>query len=120
MTDSLRIALESHRRIMTEVSKATCNETTTEVSTLIEPDHRPSIMEQNRQRRFELYRQVTGLLHAGVSQSDAARQLDISLRTVQRWARVVPSRNERRATIPILSSLMTTILISGYVKAVTT
>ncbi len=97
MTDSLRIALESHRRIMTEVSKATCNETTTEVSTLIEADHRPSIMEQNRQRRFELYRQVTGLLHAGVSQSDAARQLDMSLRTVQRWARVgaFPERTPR-------------------------
>jgi transposase len=41
MTDSLRIALESHRRIMTEVGKATCNEATTDVSTLTELDHRP-------------------------------------------------------------------------------
>ena len=72
---------------MTEVGKASSTEATAEVSAPTEPDHRPSIKEQNRQRRYDLYRQVRGLLDAGVSQSDIARQLDISLRTVQRWVR---------------------------------
>jgi transposase len=97
MSEALRIALESHRRVMTEVSKASSNETTTEVSNLTEPDHRPSIKKQTRQRRYDLYRQVRGLLDASVSQSDVARQLDISLRTVQRWVRVgaFPERTPR-------------------------
>ena len=97
MSEALRSALESHRRTMTEVSKGSSNEAAAEVPTLPGPSHRPSIKEQNRQRRYDLYLQVRDLLDAGISQSDVARQLDVSLRTVQRWIRagVFPERTPR-------------------------
>jgi transposase len=68
MSEALRSALESHRRTMTEVSKAVSNEAAAEVPTLPGPSHHPSIKEQNRQRRYDLYRQARGLLDGGVSQ----------------------------------------------------
>ena len=53
MSEALRNALETHRHTMREVSKASSNEATTEVSTLTKLDHRSSIKEQNRQRRYD-------------------------------------------------------------------
>ena len=54
--------------------------------------------QRNRERRHGLYKQVKVLVDGGMSQSDAARQLGISLRTVQRWLRagVFAERAPRR------------------------
>jgi hypothetical protein len=53
--------------------------------------------QKKRERRQDLYEQMKAMMDGGVSQSDAARQLGISLRTVQRWiqAGVFPERTTR-------------------------
>jgi hypothetical protein len=61
------------------------------------PSSTLSAKQQNRQRRYSLYKEMKALADGGTSQSDIARQLDLSLRTVQRWtgAGVFPERTQR-------------------------
>jgi hypothetical protein len=52
---------------------------------------------QKREHRLAIYQELTGLLAAGTTQSEAARQLGLGLRTVQRWLAcgVFPERKHR-------------------------
>jgi transposase len=99
LRDALRTALEPHRRVMTQAAKACqaldSREPLTTDQNMATPT--PTAIQKNRQRRQGLYQQVRALVDGGVSQSDIARQLDISLRTVQRWiqAGVFPERTAR-------------------------
>jgi hypothetical protein len=90
---------EPHRRVMTQAARV-C-----QAVDLRAPLSTDQVMatpastakERNRERRHGLYKQVEVLVDGGMSQSDAARRLGISLRTVQRWiqAGVFPERTPR-------------------------
>jgi transposase len=100
LSEALRNALEPHRRIMTQAARTVQSSKSSEtldphwVSTTVDA---LSIQNKSRDRRQRLYQQMTTLMESGVSQSDIARQLDVSLRTVQRWIRVgvFPERSPR-------------------------
>jgi transposase len=99
LSDALRTALEPHRRVMTQAARASqdadLREPLTTDQVMAIPT--PTAKQRNRERRHGLYQQVKVLVDGGMSQSDAARQLGISLRTVQRWiqAGVFPERTPR-------------------------
>jgi transposase len=101
LSEALRNALEPHRRMMTQAAKASRGSETTAIlnaaATPAAPTEALSVQQKNRQRRHSLYEQMRSLTDSGVSQSDIARRLDISLRTVQRWIRVgaFPERTPR-------------------------
>ena len=101
LSEALRNALEPHRRIMAQTAKslqsskvlATLNPHTVSVT----PANILPIKNKSRDRRLALYEQIRALMDNGVSQSDIARQINISLRTVQRWVKVeaFPERSPR-------------------------
>jgi len=99
LTEALRTALEPHRRVMTQAATASqavgSREPLTTDQVMATPT--PTAKQRNRERRHGLYKQVKVLVDGGMSQSDAARQLGISLRTLQRWiqAGVFPERTPR-------------------------
>src|SRR5260370_2770238 len=86
---------------MTQAAKTSrsnqASKSLTALTTPAAPTPALSIQQKNRQRRHSLYEQMRILADSGVSQSDIARQLDISLRTVQRWIRAgaFPERTPR-------------------------
>jgi len=95
LSEALRTALEPHHRLLQQAARVSAQPFASPAPPrLIEPLSRP---QQNRERRYSLYQQMRALADAGVSQSDIARQVDISLRTVQRWTRaaVFPERTPR-------------------------
>jgi len=93
LTEALRTALEPHRRVMTQAAIASqavdLREPLTTDQVIATPA--PTAKQRNRERRHGLYKQVKVLVDGGMSQSDAARQLGISLRTVQRGMHPWPS-----------------------------
>jgi len=93
LTEALRTALEPHRRVMTQAAIASqavdLREPLTTDQVIATPA--PTAKQRNRERRHSLYKQVKVLVDGGMSQSDAARQLGISLRTVQRGMHPWPS-----------------------------
>jgi transposase len=99
LSEALRIALEPHRRILAQAAQ------TSQLPDLTEPVPAPQLSaapaitmkQKNRERRHTLYQQVKTLVESGMSQSDVTRQLDVSLRTVQRWtqAGTFPERTPR-------------------------
>ncbi len=99
LSEALRTALEPHRRVMTQAARACqavdLREPLTTDQVMATPA--PTAKDRNRKRRHGSYQQVELLIDGGMSQSDAARQLGISLRTVQRWmqAGVFPERTPR-------------------------
>ena len=97
LSDALRNALEPHHRLLRQAAKDSVQ---IPFVSAIPPIHveTPSMTQRNRERRHDLYKQLRVLAAAGTSQSDIARQLDISLRTVQRWmhAGAFPERTVRR------------------------
>ena len=96
LSEALRTALEPHRRILAQTSQ---------LPDLTDPVPAPQLSaapptatkQKNRERRHTLYQQVKALVESGMSQSDVTRQLDVSLRTVQRWtqAGTFPERTPR-------------------------
>jgi hypothetical protein len=94
LSDALRTALEPHRRVMTQAARASQD---VDVREQVMATPTPTAKQRNRERRHGLYKQVKALVDGGMSQSDAARQLEISLRTVQRWiqAGVFPEKTPR-------------------------
>jgi len=100
LSEALRTALEPHRRVMTQAARACMALDLEERLTPAQVAATPTltVKEKNRERRHHLYKQVKAMIDGGVSQTDAARQLGISLRTVQRWilAGVFPERTPRR------------------------
>jgi len=100
LSDALRTALEPHRSVMTQAARACRALDLEERLTTAQIAATPNLTakEKNRERRQRLYEQVKTLLDSGVSQSDVARQLDISLRSIQRWiqAGAFPERTPRR------------------------
>jgi transposase len=100
LSEALRTALEPHRQVMTQAAKASQALDSREPLTTVEVPATATLTakQKNRQRRHGLYEQMRALVDGGVDQSDVARQLDISLRTVQRWiqAGAFPERTPRR------------------------
>ncbi len=99
LSEALRTALEPHRRVMTQAARA-CHAVDLREQLMTDQvmsTPTSTAKQRNRERRHHLYKQVKALIDGGVSQSDAARQLGISLRTVQRWiqAGVFPERTPR-------------------------
>jgi transposase len=101
LSEALRNALEPHRRTMMQAAKAiqqnSSIETLNPVVVPADPIETLTIKQKKRQRRHKLYEEMRSLMEGGVSQSDIARQLDLSLRTVQRWVRAgaFPERTPR-------------------------
>jgi len=101
LSEALRNALEPHRRIMTQAARAIQNrnllETLDPHGVSLTTADTLSTRNESRERRQRLYQRMRALMESGVSQSDIARQLDLSLRTVQRWIRigVFPERSPR-------------------------
>ena len=101
LSEALRNALEPHRRIMTQAARAIRSSKSSETfdahGVSLTTADTLSIKDKARDRRQRLYQQMRALMESGVSQSDIARQLDLSLRTVQRWIRVgvFPERSPR-------------------------
>jgi transposase len=99
LSEALRTALEPHRRILAQAAQ------TSQLPDLTEPVPAPQLSaapaitskQKNRERRHTLYQQVKALVESGMSQSDVTRQLDVSLRTVQRWTQAgsFPERTPR-------------------------
>jgi transposase len=101
LSEALRNALEPHRRVMTQAAKTVQGSKPTAT---LDPDAAPatpsdtlSVRNRSRERRLGLYQEMRALLDNGVSQSDIARKLPISLQTVQRWIRAgtFPERSPR-------------------------
>jgi DNA-binding transcriptional regulator YiaG len=97
LSDALRTALEPLRRVMTQAARASQDVDLREPLTTAQVPATPTAQQKNRELRHGLYDQVKALVDGGMSQSDIARQLHISLRTVQRWiqAGVFPERTPR-------------------------
>jgi transposase len=91
LSEALRNALEPHRRTMMQAAKAIQRSSSLEILNPVavpaDPVQTFAVKHEKRQRRHDLYEQMRALMENGVSQSDIARQLDLSLRTVQRWNR---------------------------------
>jgi transposase len=100
LSEALRVALEPHRRVMTEAARVSQGLGSREPLQTAHVPTPPTLTTQqkNRERRHGLYKQVRSLIEDGMSQSEAARQLNVSLRTVQRWTQpgVFPERTPRR------------------------
>jgi transposase len=99
LSEALRTALEPHRRDMTQAAAASQGPHLKE-SFPAQATASPTLTteQKNRERRYDLYEQLRSLVDGGMSQSNAARELNISLRTVQRWIQsgVFPERTPRR------------------------
>ena len=98
LSEALRSALEPHRGIMAQAAQSQLLDSTEPVTTLqVSASPSRTTKQKNRERRYGLHQQVKDLIEVGVNQSDVARRLDISLRTVQRWvqAGVFPERTPR-------------------------
>ncbi|WP_041598239.1 transposase [Granulicella tundricola] len=86
LSEALRSTLEPHRRVMAQAAQSQPFDSTEPVTTLqVSASPSRTTKQKNRERRYGLYQQVKDLIEVGVNQSDVARQLDISLRTMQRW-----------------------------------
>ena len=102
LSEALRNALEPHRRTMLQAAKAVQQssfvETLNPVVVPADPVETLTVRHEKRHRRHGLYEQMRALVKSGVSQSDAARQLGLSLRTVQWWIRAgaFPERAPRQ------------------------
>uniref|UniRef100_UPI001BD58310 helix-turn-helix domain-containing protein n=1 Tax=Granulicella sp. dw_53 TaxID=2719792 RepID=UPI001BD58310 len=101
LSEALRNALEPHRRTMLQAAKVAQQngffETLNPVVVPADPVETLTVSHEKRHRRHDLYEQMRALVESGVSQSDVARQLGLSLRTVQRWiqAGAFPERTPR-------------------------
>jgi transposase len=101
LSDALRNALEPHRRTMTQAARA--SRSPEPISRASSPTSAPAITQalstkqRNRERRHSLYGDMRRLAAEGATQTKIARQLDLSIRTVQRWIRagVFPERTAR-------------------------
>ena len=96
MSEALRTALEPHHRVLKQAAQGSIQGFIASAPPPL-PSSTLSAKQQNRQRRYSLYEEMKALADGGTSQSDIARQLDLNLRTVQRWTRagVFPERTPR-------------------------
>ena len=101
LSEALRRALEPHssllRQAATEIQKLARTPASTAAELTVAFPHEASDRKRNRARRHRLYEQMKSLADAGVTHTEIARQLELSLRTVQRWTAVgsFPERTER-------------------------
>jgi transposase len=100
LLETLVRSLERHRHTMTEVARQMARKNTApsvsgERGAVLTAAAQRTI--QKREHRLAIYQELTGLLAAGITQSEAARQLGLGLRTVQRWLAcgVFPERKHR-------------------------
>ena len=101
LCEALRRALEPHspllRQVATEIQKLARSGVSTAAGLPSAFPYQESGSKQNRARRYSLYKQMKSLANAGVTHTEIARQLEVSLRTVQRWtaAGTFPERTAR-------------------------
>ena len=98
LVETLGRSLERHRPTIVEVAKRV-NHKCAAPPSLAEERATQAVQRtrQNRERRLALYQEFRSLVDAGMSCSQASRQLGIPLRTVQRWVvcGVFPERKHR-------------------------
>lgn len=100
LLETLMRSLERHRHTMTEVARQIVPESAA-ASSVEEYDPASTAAaqrtQQKREHRLRIYQDLMRMLEAGTSQSEASRQLGVSLRTVQRWLSygVFPERKHR-------------------------
>ena len=101
LSEALRRALEPHstllRQAATKIQHVARTGVTTAAALPSAITHEASGREHNRAWRYSLYKQMKSLADAGVTHTEIARQLGVSLRTVQRWtaAGSFPERTAR-------------------------
>jgi transposase len=101
LSEALRRALEPHSPLLRYVARRIQKDGSAGISAAAALpsalSHATSATQQNRTRRYGLYKEMKALADAGVSQTEIARQLELSLRTVQRWiaAGTFPERTAR-------------------------
>ena len=101
LMDTLLRSLERHRRTVRDARDRLEAAPGTQLSRSDDPEDTQTLAsqrtQQNRNRRLELYQQMTELIARGKSQSEAAASVGLSLRTVQRWITtgVFPERKHR-------------------------
>lgn len=101
LSEALRRALEPHSPLLRRTAWSMQNTVDAEPCPPAEPtsflSHAASARERNRARRLRLYKEMKTLADAGLNHNNIARQLGISLRTVQRWTAsgVFPERTAR-------------------------
>jgi transposase len=108
LSEALRNALEPHRRTMMQAAEAVQQSSLIEILNPVavpaDPVETLAIRHEKRHHRYGLYEQMRTLVESGISQSDVARQLGLSLRTVQRWIRCLASitlSGQRQPKLPI-------------------
>ena len=116
LSDALRTVLEPHHRVLKQAAQRSIQGFIASAA----PSSALSAKQQNRQRRYSLYEEMKALAGGGTSQSDIARQLDLSLRTVQRWTRagVFPERTPRSYAHSVDAYLG--IWINAFIRDATT
>jgi len=101
LSEALRRALGPHstllRQAATKIQHVARTGVTTAAALPSAITSEASARRQNRARRYSLYKQMKSLANAGVTHTEIARQLELGLRTVQRWtaAGTFPERTER-------------------------
>lgn len=100
LLETLMRSLERHRQTMTEVARKMVPKSAA-ASSVEEYDPASTAAAQRtlqkREHRLRTYQDLMCTLEAGTSQSEASRQLGVSMRTVQRWLSygVFPERKHR-------------------------
>lgn len=86
--DTLTRSLERHRSTLSEVAHRRSRRSATSPGHVVQQQCPTKLMMRKqdiRQRRLQRYKELRALLDSGVNHSEAARQLGMPLRTVQRW-----------------------------------
>lgn len=100
LVDTLTRSLERHGGILRQVAEKSSRKSATRASVPVRPEQPTQALvrkEQIRERRLRRYDELRHLLDRGLNRSEAARQLGMPLRTVQRWLAygVFPERRHR-------------------------
>jgi transposase len=100
LLETLVRSLEPHRHTMSEVARQmVCKSSSPPPPPEVEAAPTAALRRtmEKREHRLMIYQELTRLLAAGHTQSEASRQLGVGLRTVQRWLAcgVFPERKHR-------------------------
>jgi transposase len=101
LIETLGRSLEHHRRTLNDVRKSLEKDPAAQHTIDIHSEEPPTQAlrrkQEKRQHRLERYEQMRSLIDGGMNQSEVARQLGLSLRTIQRWTATgaFPERKQR-------------------------
>jgi len=87
LSEALRHALAPHHRLFSQVARVGCMKDALSTPIPIPPwsQRELQIQQANRQRRYERWQQVRGLMKTGASDRELGRRLDLDHRTVKKF-----------------------------------